>query len=146
LEKWLEHSLYGVQPAKFTLMVALISLAVALTGLLVGWLVYGRKPLEDTRQPDPLARPLNGLFLALENKWWVDELYQVIVVKPYLWLAQFLAQPVDQGVIDGLVNGVGHILRSTAKSWRRIQNGYVRSYALTILLGVVLVVTYLVLR
>jgi NADH-quinone oxidoreductase subunit L len=146
LEKWLEHSLYGVEPAKFILSVALISLAVALGGLLVGWLIYGRKPLEDARQADPLARPLNGLFLALENKWWVDELYQALVVKPYLRLAQFLAQPVDQGVIDGLVNGVGNLMRATAQSWRRVQNGFVRSYALTILLGVVLVVTYLVLR
>ncbi len=108
--------------------------------------MYGRKPLEDTKQPDPLAKPLNGLFRALENKWWVDELYQALVVKPYLRLADFFAQPVDQTVIDGVVNGMGGLVRGAAQSWRRIQNGYVRSYALTILLGVVLVVAYLVLR
>lgn len=146
LESWLEHSLYGVHAGKFILSVALISLAVALVGLLIGWLVYGRKPLEDAKQPDPLAKPLNGLFRALENKWWVDELYQALVVKPYLRLADFFAQPVDQTVIDGVVNGMGGLVRGAAQSWRRIQNGYVRSYALTILLGVVLVVAYLVLR
>ncbi|MEW6649072.1 MAG: NADH-quinone oxidoreductase subunit L [Chloroflexota bacterium] len=146
LEKWLEHSLYGVQAAKFILSVALISLAVALAGLLIGWLVYGRKPLADAHQPDPLAQPLNGLFRALENKWWLDEVYQTLVVTPYQRLAEFLAQPVDQMVIDGVVNGMGGLVRATAQSWRRIQNGYVRSYALTILLGVVLVVAYLVLR
>lgn len=146
LETWLEHSLYGVHPAKFVLNIALISLAVALAGLLTGWLIYGRKPLAKADQPDPLARPLGGLFRALEHKWWVDELYQAVIVRPYERLADFFANPVDQTVIDGLVNGMGALVSSAAQSWRRIQNGYIRSYALTILFGVVLVITYLVLR
>ena len=146
LETWLEHSLYGVHPAHFVLSIALISLAIALAGLLTGWLVYGRKPLAKADQPDPLARPLGGLFHALGHKWWVDELYQAIIVRPYERLAVFLAHPVDQIVIDGLVNGMGALVSSAAQSWRRIQNGYIRSYALTILFGVVLVITYLVLR
>ena len=146
LETWLEHSLYGVHAAHFIWGVALTSLAVALLGLFSGWRLYGRKPLSAPDQPDPLSRPLGPLFRALERKWWVDELYQAVIVRPYNGLAEFLAQPVDQGVIDGLVNGLGALVRSTAEVWRRIQNGYVRSYALTILLGVVLVVTYLVLR
>ena len=62
LETWLEHTLEGVAPGHFVLMVALISLVVALLGLLLAWLVYGRKPLFENGQPDPLRKPLNGLF------------------------------------------------------------------------------------
>ncbi len=146
LETWLEHSLPETAPGQFVLPVALISLGIALLGLLLAWLVYGRKPIFEKGQPDPLRRPLNGLFKALENKWWVDELYHAVIVRPYQSIAQFSAGAVDQGVIDGVVNGMGSLVRSGAKWWRRFQNGYIRSYALTIVFGVVLVITYLVLR
>ena len=146
LETWLEHTLEGVTPGHFVLTVALISLAVALLGLLLAWLVYGRKPSFENGQPDPLRKPLNGLFTALENKWWVDELYNTVIVRPYDAVARFSAGVIDQGIIDGLINGMGSMVGSLAKAWRRYQNGYVRSYALTIVVGVVLVITYLVLR
>ena len=146
LETWLEHTLEGVTPSHFVLTVALISLAVALLGLLLAWLVYGRKPSFENGQPDPLRKPLNGLFTALENKWWVDELYNTVIVRPYDAVARFSAGVIDQGIIDGLINGMGSMVGSLAKAWRRYQNGYVRSYALTIVVGVVLVITYLVLR
>ncbi len=146
LETWLEHTLEGVAPGHFVLMVALISLVVALLGLFLAWLVYGRKPLFENGQPDPLRKPLNGLFVALQHKWWVDELYNTIIVRPYYALSRFLAGVIDQGIIDGLINGMGSLVRTIAKAWRRYQNGYVRSYALTIVVGVVLVITYLVLR
>jgi len=146
LETWLEHTLEGVTPGHFVLTVALISLAVALLGLLLAWLVYGRKPSFENGQPDPLRKPLNGLFTALENKWWVDELYNTVIVRPYDAVARFSAGVIDQGIIDSLINGMGSMVGSLAKAWRRYQNGYVRSYALTIVVGVVLVITYLVLR
>lgn len=146
LETWLEHTLEGVAPGHFVLTIALISLGVALLGLLLAWLVYGRKPLFENNQPDPLRKPLNGLFVALENKWWVDELYNTLIVKPYSAVARFSAGVIDQGIIDGLVNGMGSVVGSLARTWRRYQTGYVRSYALTIVVGVVLVITYLVLR
>jgi NADH-quinone oxidoreductase subunit L len=102
--------------------------------------------LFENGQPDPLNRPLNGLFTALEHKWWVDELYHAVIVRPYQGLAQFSAGAVDQGVIDGTVNGMGLLVRRGAHAWQRMQNGYIRSYAMTIVLGVVAIITYLVLR
>ena len=146
LETWLEHSLDGGEAGEFILTVALGSLGVALLGLLLAWLTYGRKPLEKAAQSDPLAKPLGGLFTALNRKWWVDELYQAVIIKPYYWLADFFAQPVDQGLIDGIANGLGSLVRTTAGAWRRVQSGYVRSYAVTILIGVMLILIWLVLR
>jgi len=146
LETWLEHSLHVSVAGHFVLTIALISTGVALAGLFLAWLVYGRKPLFQHGQPDPLLRPLNGLFRALENKWWVDALYHALIVKPYQSLSAFAADSIDQGVIDGIVNGFGSVANRGAKTWRRLQNGYIRSYALTIVVGVVLVITYLIFR
>jgi NADH-quinone oxidoreductase subunit L len=146
LETWLEPSLVAAAPGHFVITVALISLVIALAGLFIAWLVYGRKPLFEAGQPDPLRRALDGLFVALERKWWVDEFYHAVVVRPYQALARFSAGAVDQTVIDGIVNGLGALVRSIAAGWRRFQNGYVRSYALSIVFGVVLAITYLVLR
>jgi len=146
LKTWLKPSLYGDQAAHFLWAVALTSLGVALLGLLLGWLTYGRKPRQESSQADPLAGRLGQLFRAVERKWWVDEFYQMIIVRPYEVLTRFIAHPVDQVVIDGIVNGLGALVRTTAQTWRQIQNGYVRSYALTFLLGVVLIFMYLILR
>lgn len=146
LETWLERSVYRVTADPFVLSVALISLGIALLGLLLAWLVYGRKPLFEQGQPDPLRKPLNGLFVAIQNKLWVDEAYHAVIVRPYQALSQFSAGAVDQGVIDGIVNGLGLTVRRGARTWRRFQNGYIRSYALTIAFGVVAIITYLVLR
>jgi len=146
LESWLEHSLHEVEAGHFVITVAAISLVVALVGLLLAWLIYGRKPLFESGAADPLRKPLGGVFRALERKWWVDELYHAVVVKPYQVLSKFLAGAVDQGIIDGLVNGLGALVSSAARFWRRYQTGYTRSYAFTIVIGVVLVITWLVLR
>ncbi len=146
LETWLEHTFHGGQPGGFNWTVAITSLGIALLGLLLAWLVYGRRPLASAETADPLARPLGPLFRGMQRKWWVDELYQAVIVRPYYALAGFLAGAVDQTVIDGIANGLGSLVRGAAQYWRGLQSGYVRSYALTILIGVVLMIAYLALR
>lgn len=146
LEHWLEHTLHTVEAIPFQWTIAASSLAVALIGLGLAWWLYGQRPLPSPRETDPLARLLDGVYHALERKWWVDEIYHALFVRPYQVLAQGLAQAVDLGVIDGIVNGVGQLARQIALWWRKWQNGYVRSYALTFVVGVVLIVAYLLLR
>ncbi|MCC6146806.1 MAG: NADH-quinone oxidoreductase subunit L [Anaerolineaceae bacterium] len=145
LGHWLEGSLAHTPTVEFIAGVALLSLAVALAGLFLAWMVYGqrRMPFKDT---DPLARSLGGLFTAVYNKWWVDELYQAVILRPYQQLSDLLARTVDMGWIDGTVNGLGSAARSFAGQLRRLENGYVRSYALTIFLGVVAIMAYLFFR
>ncbi|MGB9898580.1 NADH-quinone oxidoreductase subunit L, partial [Thermanaerothrix sp.] len=146
LEHWLEHTLHTVEAIPFQVSIAASSLAVALAGLGLAWWLYGRRPLSSPREIDPLARVLDGVYRALERKWWVDEIYHALVVRPYHGLAHVLAQVVDLGFIDGIVNGIGYVARRLALWWRQWQNGYVRSYALSIVVGVVLIVAYLLLR
>lgn len=146
LEHWLEHTLHGLEPGEFILWVALGSLTIALLGILVAWLVYGRKPLASPKTADPLAKPLGSVYRGMERKWWVDEFYRAVLLRPADWLAEKLAGPVDQGGIDSLVNGFGSLTRSLAGLLRQLQNGFVRFYALAIVFGVVAIVLALILQ
>ncbi len=144
LETWLEHTFGPGHPTGFVVSIAVISTVVALLGLLIAWSIYGqRKTLAKTGSVDPLSHLLGPVFKGMEKKWWVDEFYHLIIVRPYEALAHFSASVIDQELIDGVVNGFGALVALLASYWRRLQNGYVRSYALMIFLGVVAILTYL---
>lgn len=145
LEHWLEHTIEHALAVPFSWVVALTSLVLAVAGIFLAWMVYGSR-LMNIHKPDPLAKTLGGLFRGMENKWWVDELYGVIFVQPYHRLANFLANPVDLGVVDGIGNGIGGVMVALSQSLRRLQNGFVRTYTLMVLVGVVAILTFLVLR
>ncbi|MBI5666688.1 MAG: hypothetical protein HZC41_01660 [Chloroflexi bacterium] len=93
--------------------------------------------------------PFNRLsrFLAdtLDWSFWHDYFHNVIIGKGFNGIGQLLARPVDLGIVDGAVNGIGRLARWSAGRLRTVQTGYVRTYAVTVLLGVVLVVVLLLL-
>jgi NADH-quinone oxidoreductase subunit L len=144
LSTWLEHSLETVHEAEFVPLLAAVALGVALLGLLASWLVYGRRPATRPQTADPLQARSPSLFSALEHKWWVDELYENTVLRAYKALSGLLAGPVDMGLIDGIVNGFGHVSRGTSELLRKLQTGFVRSYALIMLFGIVAILGYLI--
>src|SRR3990172_9014515 len=158
---WLTHTIEHLHSAEPDLLVAGLATSLALIGLGTAWLVYGRKPLAEG-SPDPLRR-LGGLFSVLQNKWWVDDLYDRLFLGSYIRLSRFLAETVDGAwlhdgfhdrivvagynrasrwlalsfdlpVIDGAANGLGRMTQAGAAWLRRLQTGYVRNYALSILI------------
>jgi len=60
-----------------------LSIAAGLLGILLGWLVYGRKTMAHASEPDPLAVALGGLFTFLNRKWYIDELYEATVLSTH---------------------------------------------------------------
>lgn len=146
LEHWLEHSLNIPHEAAFVIPVAVGSTVLALLALLIAWLVYGRKPLFAAGAKDPLVRPLGVLFTAMNRKFMVDEFYHWLIVNPYLKLSAFMAGVIDHGIIDGFVNGLGSLASAFAGLLRRFQNGFIRSYALSVVVGIVLILVYLLFR
>ncbi|HET7012084.1 MAG TPA: NADH-quinone oxidoreductase subunit L [Anaerolineales bacterium] len=171
LTAWLEHTIEHIHPGEFIGLVALLSTGLALVGLATAWLAYGRSPLAQGK-PDPLKRVLGPVFVALENKYWVDELYGRLIIRPYNELARFLAEEVDwrwwhdgfhdgvlargfQGltrwlawgfdlpVIDGAANRLAALTQTAAGYLRRVQTGYVRNYALSVIVGLVLILSYI---
>lgn len=175
LGNWLEYTLHEVEALPLDLQVAGLSTLFALAAILLSWFIYGRNPLK-AGQPDPLKKPLGLLFTGMENKWFVDEGYFAVVINPFKGLSQFLADVIDwrfwhdwfhETVVAGTYNWVSNIALDhyadqrgidafanwlgTSTQWlsgvmRRVQNGFVRSYALSVLLGVVIIVGYLILK
>jgi len=94
----------------------LISLTVALGGLLLGWLVYRNV---EAGQPDPLEKPLGFLYPFLQNKWYFDEFYQYFVVQPVIWFSEvFSSQWLDKVVIDGVLHWFGRTALSIGDVFR----------------------------
>jgi NADH-quinone oxidoreductase subunit L len=88
-----------------------------------------------------------GAFLADKLDWdfWHDYFHNIVLVRGFNALGTFLSQPVDLGLIDGAVNGVGRLTRWFSSRLRRVQTGYVRMYAITVLIGVVFVIVIILL-
>lgn len=143
-ETWLSHTLGEGEAGHFVWLVAGISLVLALLGLGLGWLVYSRK--SEKNFIDPLKKPLGPLFTGMENKWWVDELYAVMILNPYKAFAQFMAEPIDLGLIDRIGGGLAAGTRALAEGLRKFENGYIRTYGLLMLLGLAAIMTWLFLR
>jgi NADH-quinone oxidoreductase subunit L len=107
--------------------------------LLLAYLFYVARP----ELPDRLAAKAHAMYSIMLHKYYVDELYDAILVWPIVRASrEFLWRFVDAGVIDGAVNGAGSMVRGSAKGLRHMQTGYVRTYAGWILLGGVVVVAW----
>src|SRR5437588_9306341 len=125
----------GTTAIELTLMA--ISTGVALTGAGLAYMFYVARP----ELPETLAAKAHAMYSIMMNKYYVDELYDAVIVWPVVRMSrEFLWNFVDAFMIDGAVNGVGRIVRGSASGLRRMQTGYVRTYAGWILLGGVLII------
>ncbi|MFM8998533.1 MAG: NADH-quinone oxidoreductase subunit L [Actinomycetota bacterium] len=120
----------------------LISLVVASAGLAAAWWVYG------SGRVDWLARrERNAPFHRfLEAGGYVDRAYARFVVAPSTAVARFSARAIDRGIVDRIVDGTGAVVADLAERGRRLQTGFVRSYALAVLLGAVVLGIYVGVR
>lgn len=137
LHGWLEDSVApfhaAVHPFAHSTLIAL-ALSVGAIGILAAFVLYVRR---EPQAEGTVARFPGYQRLAF-NKFYVDELYQLAIVKPGRMLADGLAV-IDRRGIDGAVNGVARGTAGLATVGRRLQTGFVRSYAFAILVGAVLV-------
>jgi NADH-quinone oxidoreductase subunit L len=107
---------------------------IALAGLLIAWWFYIKSP----QTPKKLAESLRGPYTLVLHKYYVDELYNAAIIQPLLWIStNVLWHVVDEGVIDGTVNGVARVSRETGSELREIQSGNARSYATWVVIGAV---------
>ncbi len=121
-----------------------IGLTILVVGLAVFsiWLAY-RYFLADPTRAEKFAARHPGLYRAFWNKFYVDEIYDAAIIQPVARLSEsVLWKGIDDGVIDGAVNGVASLFRNWSQRVRKMQTGYARAYASWILLGVVLIFVY----
>ena len=82
----------------------------------------------------------------MRDKYYVDELYDAVIVRPLFRLSGWCARVFDHAGIDGAVNGIARIVLTCAAGLRRMQTGFVMNYALGILIGAVAAVAYFLSR
>jgi NADH-quinone oxidoreductase subunit L len=111
-------------------------------GFILAWLFY----IKDPSLPGRLAAQQRPLYLFLLNKWYFDELYNFVFVRPAKWIGNFLWKRGDGNVIDGSLNGVAMgIIPFFTRLAGRAQSGYLFHYAFAMVMGIVILVTWMTL-
>jgi NADH-quinone oxidoreductase subunit L len=148
---------------EFNVSVMLISVVMALGGIGLGYLVYGRKPLV-AGQRDPLER-MGVVWTVLRNKYYIDEIYRATIIRGAIGFANlclkfdqaiidgmvnlvgklterwsWVSRLFDVYVIDGIVNGVGRVTSAVGQELRYIQTGRVQNYMIIVVISVLLLV------
>ncbi|MGZ8451231.1 MAG: NADH-quinone oxidoreductase subunit L [Candidatus Binatia bacterium] len=119
------------------LLVTALTLAVVTAGIYLAYLMYGRPGARTAQQT------ANGIFYDISlNKYYVDEIYDFVFVRPFTALAKFFASIVDPWVIDGAVNGLAATVRGFSTVWRGLQTGNVQHYAAMFLVGALALLAY----
>ena len=111
-------------------LLALVSVLIAATGIAAGWFLFKRRPL--------LQMPS-----ILENKYYIDEIYDTTIINPiHVVSREGLWKVFDQGVIDGLLHSLGDAVTEMGRLVRHLQAGFVRGYAAIILFGALAVIGF----
>jgi NADH-quinone oxidoreductase subunit L len=140
LLKWVDpvfgHDLYNAhESTRVQWGLAITDSVIAIIGVTIALALWTRRANRPELEPTFLRR------------WWfIDALFDTVFSRSGTRLAQFSATVVEDGIIDGAVNGVGTLVRRTGGLVRKVQSGYVRNYALAIVLGVVAVLAFMLSR
>jgi NADH-quinone oxidoreductase subunit L len=139
-----EQTTEGVEPHTgpgTELVFTAISVFAALLGLYLAWLFYLRRP----ELPQRISVALDGFYTAVANKYYVDELYAILFVKPVVeGSSRILWHGMDQGVIDATLDSSADAARHVSDSLRHMQSGNLRSYAGWVAAGAAVVIAYMV--
>ncbi|MGA9756147.1 MAG: NADH-quinone oxidoreductase subunit L [Desulfobaccales bacterium] len=127
-------------PAWFEITMMVFSMAVAASGIFMAYKFYMKKP----ELPEKVIEKIPVIYDLVYHKYYMDEVYDATVVEPIKNGSDFLWHNVDENVIDGAVNGSATTVGWLSSHLRKLETGFVQSYALAILLGAVLVTGYLI--
>jgi len=146
-----------------------LSVAVSLSGILLAWVIYCKNLIKE----ETIKVKMSYLYRVLQNKYYFDEIYDRIFVQPVLRFAGSVsrfdavvidrtvdrvghgtvkggteAARFDQRIIDGIVNGIGFLVKKISQRYRRTFTGYLQRYALIIFAGfvVLVIIVYILLR
>jgi NADH-quinone oxidoreductase subunit L len=124
-------------------MLMALSTGIAIAGIVIAAYFW----LGNRKAAATVARSATPVYALLLNKYFIDELYDAVVVQPINRLSTVvLWKGADAALIDGAVNGVGSAVRGTSSSMRRLQSGSIRAYAASLFVGVVLILGWYLTR
>ena len=130
----------GHHPMSFEIFMMAFSMAVAGVGIFIAYKCYIKNP----GLPDRVVAKFPVVYEYIYHKYFVDEFYDAAVVEPVKEGSDFLWHGVDETVVDGAVNGSASTVVWLSAHLRKLETGFVQSYALAILVGVVLITGYLI--
>ena len=140
-DSWFHHFTKSVFPEAHydasgnVILFMVISSVVGLAGIAFAWTRYSKRVPSD--------EPTGALHRLLANKYYVDEVYDTLIVQPVKNGSHFLLwKLVDNGIIDGIVNAVAAIIRFIGGTLRRLQTGLVQVYIVSMVLGIVIFLAY----
>jgi len=127
-------------PVWFEITMMMFAMAVAGAGIYMAYKMYLKRP----ELPEKVIEKIPVIYDLVYNKYYVDEIYDATVVEPIKNGSDFLWHGVDENIIDGAVNGSATTVGWLSSHLRKLETGFVQSYALAILIGAVLVTGYLI--
>ena len=120
-------------PVSEEILLILTSVVGVLISIVFAWFIYGKT--NKTKQSKTPA-----LFKIFEARFWMDEIYAFLFVKPLIWLSDTFYRIVEVKWLDGIVNGVGTLVVRTGDKLKYIQNGYTEFYVFMMVLGIIVLI------
>ncbi len=128
-----KFSLYN-EMHHLSIFIKILPLAVGVVAIFLAWLLY----IFATNLPQKIAKKFNFFYKISFNKWYFDEIYQAVLIKPLFYLAKFFAKIIDIIIIDGIIKALAKICSFASMGCSKIQNGIISNYATIFILGLVL--------
>jgi NADH-quinone oxidoreductase subunit L len=116
-----------------------LGLAAALIGIGVAWMRYGAREAR-------FAPSRNPLVALLEHRYYIDDIYDAVLVRPVIAIGALLQRGLEDDALDGGTRGLGWLVAQTGRGLRALQTGYARNYALAIFFGAVLILLFYVIH
>jgi NADH-quinone oxidoreductase subunit L len=140
-DHWLQPVFGGPKAAQHhavseELFLMALTIGLAALGIFIAFLLYGH----DSKISERIEA--SAIYQVLADKYYVDELYDRLLLRPFTAWSHWLARRFDPGFIDGVVNGVAASMRARSLSWRRLQSGNVQHYLFAFLAGTLLIFAY----
>ncbi|MFC1562452.1 NADH-quinone oxidoreductase subunit L [candidate division KSB1 bacterium] len=132
----LEHSL------SLEYLMMFISIVV----VFIGWGIVHQLYLKRADVPSKIAGTFSRTYSLLLNKYYVDEIYHSFIVNPFIKISDVFWKFFDVKIVDGLVNGTANVFRAAGERLRKIQTGYIQEYALSLILGAVIIIGYFIFK
>jgi NADH-quinone oxidoreductase subunit L len=120
-----------------------LPIVLGFLGLFIAWYMY----IKNTKLASDIAKMNKPLYEFLLNKWYFDEIYNFLLVRPAIAIGRILWKFLDEYIIDGFgPNGIASLAINLSKRAKKIQSGYIYHYAFAILIGLSLLITFFIFK
>ncbi len=116
----------------------------ALVAVVMVYFAYNFYKKHDLAGDTKVANFFGGLYQAMHGKFYIDEIYNTVFIRPFVWAGTNLVLWFDNNIVDGVVNGTASVVTNIGDVFKRLQTGLVSNYILLVSVGVLVILTYLI--